>query len=57
MQVVNQWNPITYLIEAMRPLMVAGYDWSAIGASLLSMAIAALVLQTGTMWAFHRLAR
>ena len=27
MQVVNSWNPITYLIEAIRALMVTGYDW------------------------------
>jgi ABC transporter DrrB family efflux protein len=57
MQVANQWNPISYLIEAIRALMTTGYDWSAIGAALVSMAIVGAVLQAGTLWAFHRLAR
>jgi len=55
-RVVNQWNPITYLIEAMRALMVTGYDWGAIGAALLSLAILGVILQSATLWAFHRLA-
>jgi ABC-2 type transport system permease protein len=57
MQVVNKWNPISYLIEAMRALMVTGYDWGAIGAALLSMAILGAILQLATLWAFHRLER
>jgi ABC-2 type transport system permease protein len=57
MQVVNQWNPVTFLIEAMRALMVAGYDWGAIGSALVSLAIMGLILQLATLWAFHRLAR
>ena len=57
MQVVNDWNPISYQIEAIRSLMVVGYDWSAIGSALLAMAIAGVILQTGTILAFRRLAR
>ncbi len=57
MQVVNDWNPISYQIEAIRSLMVVGYDWSAIGSALLAMAIAGAILQTGTILAFRRLAR
>ncbi len=57
MQAVNRWNPITYLIEAIRALMVAGYDWSAIGAALLSMAILGAILQMATLGAFQRLTR
>lgn len=57
MQVVNRWNPFTYLIEAIRTLMVTGYDWSAIGAAVVSMAILGVILQSVTLWAFHRLAR
>src|SRR4051812_25224002 len=30
LQTVNAWNPITYVIEAMRGLMVTGWDWPAI---------------------------
>jgi ABC-2 type transport system permease protein len=57
MQVVNAWNPITYLIEAIRALMVSGYDWNAIGSALVSMVILGVILQLCTLWAFHRLAR
>jgi ABC-2 type transport system permease protein len=56
-RVFNRWNPVSYLIEAIRALMVTGYDWGAIGAALLSMAILGVILQVITLWAFHRLAR
>jgi ABC-2 type transport system permease protein len=56
MQVVNDWNPMTFMIEAIRPLMSSGFDWSAIGRALLSMAIIGTVLQGVTIWAFRRLA-
>jgi ABC-2 type transport system permease protein len=54
-QWVNNWNPMTYLIEAMRALMVTGYDWSAIGAAIVALLIAGVVLQTATLWSFRRL--
>lgn len=57
MQVVNDWNPVTYLIEAMRALMVSGYDWGAIGKAVVALGILGLILQTLTLWAFRRLAR
>jgi ABC-2 type transport system permease protein len=57
MQAVNDWNPITYLIEAIRALMVTGYDWPAIGRAVLSIGILGAVLQAATFWAFARLAR
>ena len=56
-RVINAWNPISHLIEAMRALMVTGFAWDLIGRSLLSMAIMGGVLQIVTIWAFHRLAR
>ena len=56
-RVVNTWNPISYLIEAIRALMVSGFDWALIGRSLLSMAIVGVILQAGTIWSFQRLAR
>jgi ABC-2 type transport system permease protein len=56
MQVVNDWNPITYLIEALRALMTTGYDWAAIGRAVGSMAVIGLILQGATIWAFRRLA-
>lgn len=57
MQVVNDWNPVTYLIEAMRALMITGYDWGAIGKAVLSLVILGSILQAVTLWAFRRLAR
>ncbi|HEY7452866.1 MAG TPA: ABC transporter permease [Candidatus Limnocylindria bacterium] len=57
MQFVNQWNPISYVIEAIRALMITGYDWNAIGAALLSMLIVGALLQAGTIWAFSRVSR
>ena len=56
MQAVNHWNPVTFQIEAIRALMVTGYDWSAIGKAVLSLAIVGAVLQTATMLSFRRLA-
>jgi ABC-2 type transport system permease protein len=55
LQVVNAWNPITFLIEAIRPLMVSGYNWGAIGKALIAIAVLGLLLQTATLWAFRRL--
>jgi ABC-2 type transport system permease protein len=57
MQTVNDWNPITFLIEAIRDLMASGYEWGAIGKALLSLGILGVILQAVTLWAFHRLAR
>jgi ABC transporter DrrB family efflux protein len=57
MQVVNEWNPVTDLIEAIRALMTTGYDLQAIGRAVASMAVVGVVLQLATIWAFRRLAR
>lgn len=57
MQAINPLNPVSYVIEALRALMVNGYDWGAVGRALLSMAIVGVVLQVATLWAFRRLAR
>lgn len=57
MQTVNDVNPISYVIEAMRKLMESGYDWIAIGNAVLSLAILGVILQLVTLWAFRRLTR
>lgn len=57
MQRLNDWNPVTYVIEAMRSLMITGYDWAAIGQALVALAAIGLVLQAATLWSFHRLSR
>ena len=57
LQAVNDWNPITYLVEAIRALMVTGFDWPVIGRAVLAIGILGAVLQAATLWAFGRLAR
>ena len=57
LQVVNQINPITYVIEAIRALMVTGFVWDLIGQALLAILIMGAVLQAGTLWAFNRVSR
>jgi len=55
LQTFNVFNPISYTIEAMRALMVSGYDWPLIGRAVIAILALGLVLQGGTMWAFRRL--
>jgi ABC-2 type transport system permease protein len=57
MQTLNAWNPITYLIEAIRTLLVSGYDWAIVGQALLAMGVLGALLQALTFWAFGRLTR
>jgi ABC-2 type transport system permease protein len=57
LRVVNDWNPISYLIEAIRALMTTGYDWGLIGTAVLMIAVLGLLLQAATLWAFARLSR
>ena len=57
LQTLNAWNPITYLIEAIRALLVSGYDWGLIGRAVLAIGLLGAVLQVLTLWAFGRLAR
>jgi ABC-2 type transport system permease protein len=57
MRIVNDWNPITYLIEAIRAIMTTGYDWVLIGQAVGSLAVVGVIFQLATIWAFGRLAR
>jgi ABC-2 type transport system permease protein len=54
-RVINDWNPLTYVIEAMRTLMTTGYDWAVIGRALLALAILGGILHGLSLWAFRRL--
>jgi ABC-2 type transport system permease protein len=56
LRTVNSWNPISYLIEAIRAVMVIGFDWPAIGKAVASIAAVGVLLQAATVWAFNRLA-
>jgi ABC-2 type transport system permease protein len=57
MQTVNEFNPISDVIEAIRAIMNVGYDWALIGQALVGMLVVGVFLQLGTLWAFARLAR
>jgi ABC-2 type transport system permease protein len=55
LRTVNAWNPISYVIEAMRSLMTVGFEGDVIGRAILATLVLALVLQGLTLWAFRRL--
>ena len=55
LRVLNEWNPISHVIEAMRALMISGWDWPVIGRAVASLAILGAALQLATLWAFRRL--
>jgi ABC-2 type transport system permease protein len=52
---INDWNPISYVIEAMRSLMTVGVEGDVLLRALLAIALLGLVLQGATLWAFRRL--
>jgi ABC-2 type transport system permease protein len=55
LQVVNAWNPISHVIEAMRSLMTVGFELGIIGRAVASIVIVGLALHSITLWAFRRL--
>lgn len=55
LQVVNDWNPISHVIEAMRSLMTVGFEWQIVGRAVLSIALVGFLLHALTLWAFRRL--
>jgi ABC-2 type transport system permease protein len=55
LQTVNRWNPLSYVIEAMRGLMIGTWDWALIGEAFAAIVLLAAVLQGATLWAFRRL--
>ncbi|MBI2776999.1 MAG: ABC transporter permease [Chloroflexi bacterium] len=55
LRVVNDWNPISHVIEAMRSLMTVGFEPGVLLRALLAIGLLAAVLQGLTLWAFRRL--
>lgn len=55
LRTVNDWNPISHVIEAMRSLMTIGFEGDVLGRALVAIAVLGLVLQGATLWAFRRL--
>jgi ABC-2 type transport system permease protein len=54
LRVVNDWNPISYVIEAMRSLMMVGVEGDVLGRAIVAIVVLAVVLQGATLWAFRR---
>lgn len=44
--VVAAWNPVTYLLEGLRSLVVDGWRWQALGKALLAIAVVGAVSMT-----------
>ena len=40
---VAAWNPVTYLLEGLRPLVAGGWDWTQLGQALLAVAVVGAV--------------
>ena len=55
LQTVNRFNPISYVIEAIRILMSVGFDWPIIGQAAVAIAVLAVIFQGATLAAFRRL--
>lgn len=55
LRVINDWNPISYVIEAERGLMSTGFDAGLTLKALVAITILGLVTQLATVWAFRRL--
>ena len=36
LKLANDWNPITFVIEAMRALMTVGFEWDVIGRAIVA---------------------
>jgi ABC-2 type transport system permease protein len=46
LEVVAAWNPVTYLLEGLRSLVVEGWCWRELGKALLAIAVVATVSMT-----------
>jgi ABC-2 type transport system permease protein len=55
LRVVNDLNPISHVIEAMRSLMTVGVEPTVIGRAVVSILVVGVVLHAVTLWAFRRL--
>jgi ABC-2 type transport system permease protein len=52
-QAAATYNPVSYLADAARALIISGYDWTAIGKALLAIAIVFVVLNGMAISAFR----
>ena len=54
MQVVSNFNPITYAVNAVRALMLTGYQWGTIFEALGVIALIAVVTMGATLYLFRK---
>ena len=55
LQTLNVYNPISYVIEAIRGLMVGTIDAQVLAEAVVAILVLGVVLQGATMWAFRSL--
>ena len=54
MEVAATWNPVTYIMEAARSLILGGFDWSAIGKGFAVVAAAGALMLALSVRAINR---
>lgn len=50
---VSDYNPVTYLLEALRGIITTGWDWNSLSKGLLAILLVAFVSQTLAFWALN----
>jgi ABC-2 type transport system permease protein len=53
-QTFSQYNPVSYVADAVRGLIISGYDWSVIGQAFLAIFLVGVVTLTATTMMFRR---
>ena len=52
-QTVAEFNPVSYLADAARSLILTGYDWPAIGKAVLAIVVVGVILDGLAIRAFR----
>ncbi len=53
-QTFSMYNPVSYVANAVRGLIITGYDWTAIGQAFLAIFIVGAITLTATTMMFRR---
>lgn len=51
---ISMFNPISYAVNAVRVLMITGYDWGTIGAAFAVIGLLAIVTLSATLYQFRK---
>ena len=54
MQTVSNFNPITYAVNAVRALMITGYQWGTVAEAFGVIALIAVVTLGATLYLFRK---